>query len=79
MECRRCGSFASPKFKVPWPALNPVAEVKERLVSEFGAERYRLELSSLVIEAQQIVFAIYFVAPAFHQILTESAASVTAN
>lgn len=46
MECRRCGSFASPKLKVPWSALNPVAEEKDRLVLEFGAERYRLELSS---------------------------------
>lgn len=34
------------KLKVPWSALNPVAEEKDRLVLEFGAERYRLELSS---------------------------------
>ncbi len=33
-------------IEVPWSALNPVAEVKDRLVLEFGAERYRLELSS---------------------------------
>lgn len=79
MECRRCGSFASRKLKVQWSALNPAAEVKDRLVLEFGAELYRLELSSLVIEPQQIVFAIDLVAPAFHQVLTESAASVTAD
>lgn len=33
-------------IEVPWSALNPVVEVKDRLVLEFGAERYRLELSS---------------------------------
>lgn len=33
-------------IEVPWSALNPVAEVQDRLVLEFGAERYRLELST---------------------------------
>ncbi len=33
-------------IEVPWSALNPVAEVKDRLVLEFGTERYRLELNN---------------------------------
>ena len=33
-------------IEVPWTELKPVVEVKDRIVLEFGAERYRLELST---------------------------------
>ena len=38
MECRRCGSFASPKLKVPWSAsMAPIGLTLEKNVFGRGA------------------------------------------